>query len=130
MTVKDPVKNQEYVAKHRKNVRQEMGEEAYKKMEAEARRLRRQKEKERKALEANTLPPLDLNALKNYTSLPSLDINNLINLLPPPPPPPRQQKKRGRKPKQTEDITDNMTAKEKRRIYIRNYMRNYRKEQQ
>jgi hypothetical protein len=119
MTVKDPVKNQEYVAKHRKNVREQMGEEAYKKREAEARRLRRQKQKQ-------TLPPLDMNALKNYTSLPSLDINNLINLLPPPPVP-KQQKKRGPKPKQTEDITDNMTAKEKRRIYIRNYMRQYRK---
>ena len=44
MAVKDPVKNQEYVAKHRKNVREQMGEEAYKKREAEARRLRRQKQ--------------------------------------------------------------------------------------
>ena len=119
MAVKDPVKNQEYVAKHRKNVREQMGEEAYKKREAEARRLRRQKQKQ-------TLPPVDMEALKNYTALRPMDINNLINLLPPPPVP-KQQKKRGPKPKQTEDITDNMTAKEKRRIYIRNYMRQYRK---
>ena len=119
MTVKDPVKNQEYVAKHRKNMRQELGEEEYKKREAEARRLRRQKQKQ-------TLPPVDMEALKNYTTLRPMDINNLINLLPPPPVP-KQQKKRGPKPKQTEDITDNMTAKEKRRIYIRNYMRQYRK---
>jgi hypothetical protein len=55
-----------------------------------------------------------------------MDINNLINLLPPPPAP-KQQKKRGPKPKQTEDITENMTAKEKRRIYIRNYMRQFGK---
>ena len=42
MTVKDPVKNQAYVAKHRKNLREQIGEEEYKKREAEARRLRRQ----------------------------------------------------------------------------------------
>ena len=118
MAVKDPVKNQEYVAKHRKNMRQELGEEEYKRRETEARRLRRQKQKQ-------TLPPLDMEALKNYTTLRPMDINNLINLLPPPPAP-KQQKKRGPKPKQTEEITDNMTAKERRRIYIRNYMREYR----
>ena len=84
-----------------------------------ARRLRRQKQKQ-------TLPPVDMEALKNYTTLRPMDINNLINLLPPPPAP-KQQKKRGPKPKQSEDITDNMTAKERRRIYIRNYMREYRK---
>ena len=126
MPTKDHEKNKAYVAKHRKNLREQMGEEAYKKQEAEARKLRRQK----KAKEANTLPPLDLNALKNYTSLPSMDINHLINLLPPPPPAPIQQKKRGRKPKPIEEATENMTAKERRRIYIRNYMLNYRKEQQ
>ena len=125
MPTKDHEKNKAYVAKHRNHLREQMGEEAYRKKEADERRLRRQK----KAKEANTLPPLDLNALKNYTSLPSMDINHLINLLPPPPAP-KQQKKRGPKPKPIEGATENMTAKERRRIYIRNYMRNYRKEQQ
>ncbi len=61
--------------------------------------------------------------------LQQLDINNLINALPPLPPLPKPQekKKRGRKPKPQEEITDNMTYKEKRRIYMRNYMKNYKK---
>jgi hypothetical protein len=52
-----------------------------------------------------------------------LDINNLINLLPHPPKPQPEKKKPGRKPKPQEEITDNMTYKEKRKIYMRNYMR-------
>ena len=78
MTVRDPVKNQEYVAKHSKNVREQMGEEAHKKREAEAHRLRRQKQNQ-------TLPPLDMEALKKYTLLCPTEINNLIDLLPPQP---------------------------------------------
>ena len=70
------------------------------------------KEKERKAHEAQTSPPLDMEALKNYTALHPMDITNLINLSPPPPAP-KQQKKRGPKPKQAEYITENMTAKGK-----------------
>ena len=105
--VKDPVKYQEYVAKLRKNVRNEMRVEASKKGEAEARKLRSLQEKERKAHEAKTLPSLDsMEALKSYTALRPMDINNLINLLPPPPTP-NQKKKRGPKPKQSEDINDN-----------------------
>ena len=59
--------------------------------------------------------------------LQALDINNLINLLPPPPKPQPEKKKRGRKPKPQEEITDNMTYKEKRKLYMRNYMKNYKK---
>jgi hypothetical protein len=77
MTVKNPVKNQAYVAKHSKNLREQIGKEEYKKREAEARRLRRQKQKQ-------TLPPVDMEALKDYTSLCLMDITNLIDLLPPP----------------------------------------------
>ena len=122
MSVKDRIKNQEYVAKHCKNVRKEMGEDACKKREAQARKLRGLEEKEKKAHEAKTLSPLDMEALKNYTALRPMDINNLINLLSPPPAR-KQQKKREPKPKQSKDVTDNMTAKEKRRNYIRDYMR-------
>ena len=120
MPVKDPVKNQEYVAKHRKSVREQMGEEAYKKMESEARKLRRQKAK------AKAQPQIDVNALANFTSLRPLDINQLMTFAPQPQPPQPQQKKRGPNPKPAEKINENMTAKEKRRIYIRNYMREYR----
>ena len=111
-------KNKEYQAKHRKTTREQMGEEAYKKMESEARKLRRQKAK------TKAQPQIEFNALTNFTSLRPLDINHLMTFAPQPPQP--QQKKRGRKPKPAEEINENMTAKEKRRIYIRNYMREYR----
>ena len=42
-------KNNEYVAKHRKKAREELGDEAYKKQEAEARKLRPQKAKAKAA---------------------------------------------------------------------------------
>ena len=61
-------KNKEYQAKHRKSTREQMGEEAYKKMESEARKLRRQKAK------AKAQPQIDMNALANFTSLRPLDI--------------------------------------------------------
>jgi hypothetical protein len=96
------------------------------KKKAEARALRRQKEKARKAQEAITLPTLkslNANELFDLPKLQPLDINNLINLLPPPSKPQPEKKKRGRKPKSHEEITDNMTFKEKRKIYMRNYMR-------
>ena len=48
MPTKDKVKNQEYVAKHRTNLRASLGDEAYKKQEAEARKIRRQKAKANK----------------------------------------------------------------------------------
>jgi hypothetical protein len=113
-------KNNEYQARHRKTTREQMGEEAYKKMESEARKLRRQKAK------AKAQPQIDMNALANFTSLRPLDINHLMTLAPQPQQPRPQQKKRGRKPKPAEEVNDNMTYKEKRRIYIRNYMREYR----
>jgi len=130
MGVKDNQKNKEYVAKHRKTLRATLGDDGYKKKEAEARALRRQKEKARKAQEAITLPPLkslDINELFEMPKLQPLDINNLINLLPPLPKPQPEKKKRGRKPKPQEEITDNMTYKEKRKLYMRNYMKNYKK---
>lgn len=131
MPVKDNEKNKAYVEKHRKKLRETIGDAEYRKREAEARALRRKKEKERKALEAITLPPIkpsNNNELFEIPKLQSLDINNLINLLPPPPlPKPQEKKKRGRKPKPQEEITDNMTYKEKRRIYMRNYMAKYLK---
>ena len=125
MVVKDGEKNKAYVKKHRTNKREELGEEEYKRREAEARALRRQKEKARKQQQAITLPPLkplEINELFDISKLQPLDINNLINLLPPLLKP-QQKKKRGPKPKPQEEINENMTYKEKRRIYMRNYMR-------
>ena len=81
MAVKDNQKNKEYVAKHRTAARATMGEAEYKKKEAEARALRRQKEKVKKAQEAITLPPLKLSGANELFDLPKLqplDINNLI----------------------------------------------------
>ncbi len=132
MAVKDNEKNKEYVAKHRKAARATMGDEEYKKKEAEARALRRKKAKAKQAEEAITLPPLkplDINELFDTHTLKPLDMNNLINLLPSLPtiPKPQEKKKRGRKPKPQETITENMSFKEKRKIYMREYMREYKK---
>jgi hypothetical protein len=130
MAVKDNQKNKEYVAKHRTTARETMGDAEYKKEEVEARALRRQKERARKAQEAITLPPLKLSGANELFDLPKLqplDINNMINLLPPLPKPQPEKKKRGRKPKPHEEITDTMTYKEKRKIYMRNYMKEYKK---
>ena len=69
MTVKDPVKNQEYVAKHRKHMQEEVWEAEYKRREAEARRLRGQMQKQ-------TLPPLNMETLHKFRPM---DINNLIS---------------------------------------------------
>ena len=88
----------------------------------------RQKEKAKKAQEAITLPPLKLSGANELFDLPKLqplDINNMINLLLPMPQ--LEKKKRGRKPKPHEEITDTMTYKEKRKIYMRNYMKEYKK---
>ena len=130
MAVKDNQKNKEYVAKHRTAARATMGEAEYKKKEAEARALRRQKEKVKKAQEAITLPPLKLSGANELFDLPKLqplDINQMINLLSPLPKPQPEKKKQGRKSKPHEEITDNMTYKEKRKIYMRNYTKEYKK---
>ena len=132
MAVKDNEKNKEYVVKHRKAARATMGDEEYKKKEAEARALRRKKAKAKQAEEAITLPPLkplDINELFDTHTLKPLDMNNPINLLPSLPtiPKPQEKKKRGRKPKPQENITENMSYKEKRKIYMREYMREYKK---
>ena len=53
MAVKDNEKNKEYVAKHRKAARATMGDEEYKKKEAEARALRRKKSQSQKSRGGN-----------------------------------------------------------------------------
>jgi len=65
-------KNNEYVAKHRKKAREELGDEAYKKKEAEARKLRRQK-----AAEKDLKPEQDLKTKLNTI----VYVNDMLNTL-------------------------------------------------
>ena len=69
-------KNNEYVAKHRKKARAELGDEAYKKQEAEARKLRRQKAKA-KAAEKDLKPEQDLKTKLNTI----VYVNDMLNTL-------------------------------------------------
>ena len=97
MAVKDSEKNKEYVAKHRKSTRAAMGDEEYRKKEAEARALRRKKSKSKtstRGYHTTTLKPLDINELFETHTLKPLDINNLINLLPSLPAMPKLQEKK------------------------------------
>ena len=69
-------KNNEYVAKHRKKARADMGDEAYKKQEAEARKLRRQKAKAKTA-ENDLKPEQDLKTKLNTITY----VNDMLNTL-------------------------------------------------
>jgi len=69
-------KNNEYVAKHRKKAREELGDEAYKKQEAEARKLRRQKAKAKTA-EKDLKPEQDLKTKLNTITY----VNDMLNTL-------------------------------------------------
>ena len=69
-------KNNEYVAKHRKKAREKLGDEAYKKQEAEARKLRRQKAKAKTA-EKDLKPEQDLKTKLNTI----VYVNDILNTL-------------------------------------------------
>ena len=114
MPTKDPVKNQEYVAKSRGKLRASIGDEAYKKQEAEARKLRRQKAKAR-----NNDTYSKIAATQVASNMVNDLFNNVLSSIP--------QKRRGRPRKDTPVSTANLSYKERRRIYMRNYMRTYRK---
>ena len=114
MPTKDPAKNQEYVAKSRGKLRASICDEAYKKQEAEARKLRRQKAKARNN---------DTNSKIAATQVASYMVNDLFNNILSSIP----QKRRGRPRKDTPVSTANLSYKERRRIYMRNYMRTYKK---
>ena len=116
MPTKDPVKNQEYVAKSRGKLRASIGDEAYKKQEAEARQLRRLKAKAQANLTNTNSKVVATRIASNFVG----DVfNNILSTIP--------QKRRGRPRKDTPISTDHLTYKERRRIYMRNYMRTYRK---
>ena len=114
MPTKDPVKNQEYVAKSRSKSRASMGDEAYKKQEAEARKLRRQKAKAR-----NNNANSKIVATQVASNMINDLFSNILSSIP--------QKRRGRPRKEADVTTTNLSYKERRRIYMRNYMRTYRK---
>lgn len=116
MPTKDPVKNQEYVAKSRSKLRASIGDDAYKKQEAEARQLRRQKAKARNSLTNTSSKIVATQLASNMIN----DLfNNVLSGIP--------HKRRGRPRKDTPVSTQNLTYKERRRIYMRNYMRTYKK---
>jgi hypothetical protein len=121
MPTKDKVKNQEYVAKHRTNLRASIGDEAYKKQEAEARKLRRHKVKANSQQEQTKRK---MTATKMGNDMVNNLFNNIkvIELKP---------KKRGRPIKEDPIDTTNLPYKERRKIYMRLYMRelNQRKRQ-
>ena len=71
-----PPKNNEYVAKYRKKAREEIGDEAYKKKEAETRALRRQKAKA-KAAEKDLKPEQDLKTKLNTITY----VDDMLNTL-------------------------------------------------
>jgi hypothetical protein len=73
-------KNNEYVAKHRQKAREDMGDEAYRKKEAEARALRRRKAKEAKEVKE---PKKDLKAEQDLkTKINTINyVNDLLNTL-------------------------------------------------
>jgi len=112
MPTKDPVKNKEYVAKSRSKLRASIGDEAYKKQEAQARQLRRQKAKAK----ANpNLTHSKISATQVASNMINDIFNNILSNIP--------QKRRGRPRKDTPVSTSNLSYKERRRIYMQNYMR-------
>ena len=76
-------KNNAYVAKHRQKAREDMGDETYRKKEAEARVLRRRKAKEAKEAKEVKEPKKDLKAEQDLkTKINTINyVNDLLNTL-------------------------------------------------
>ena len=88
MPTKDPVKNQEYVAKSRSKLRASIGDEAYKKQEAEARKLRRQKAKANANFNGTNNTNAKIAASQMSSNIVNDLFNNVLSTIP--------QKQRGR----------------------------------
>ena len=116
MPTKTLEKNIEYVAKHRSKLRASIGDEAYKKKEAEARQLRRLKAKAK--ADSNITNAKSLASRTGSNMIDNL-FNNVLSSIP--------QKRRGRPRKNTPTNTNDLSVAERKRIYMRNYMRNYKK---
>ncbi len=113
MPTKDKVKNQEYVAKHRTNLRTSIGDEAYKKQEAEARKLRRHKAKANNQEEQTKRK---ISATKMGNDMVNEIFNNVKINEPKP-------KKRGRPQIPIPTDTANLPYRERRKLYMRKYLR-------
>jgi len=113
MPTKDKVKNQEYVAKHRTNLRASIGDEAYKKQEAEARKLRRHKAK---ADNQGEQTKRKIIATKMGNDMVN-DLFNNVKINEPKP------KRRGRPLIPIPTDTANLPYREKRKLYMRKYLR-------
>ena len=113
MPTKDKVKNQEYVAKHRTNLRASLGDEAYKKQEAEARKLRRQKAKANNQGEQTNRKII-------ATKMGNDMVNELFNNIKINEPKP---KRRGRPQIPIPTDTTNLSYTERRKLYMRKYLR-------
>ena len=116
MPTKTLEKNIEYVAKHRNNLRASMGNDAYKKKEAEARQLRRLRAK---ANANSNTTNAKVQATQTGANMINDLFNNVLSSIP--------QTRRGRPRKDIPALTNDLSVAEKKRIYMRNYMRNYRK---
>ena len=116
MPTKTLEKNREYVAKSRAKTRELIGDDAYKKQEAEARQLRRLKAKAK-----TDTNQVQAKLLANKTASNMIDdlFSNIISNIP--------ITRRGRPRINTNTDTSNLSYTEKRRIYMRNYMRHYKK---
>ena len=116
MPTKTLEKNKLYVAKHRTNLRASIGDEAYKKQEAQARQLRRLKAK---ANANSSTTTAKLVATQTASSMVDDLFSNILSNIP--------QTRRGRPKKDIPPITTDLSYAQKRRIYMQNYMRSYRK---
>lgn len=119
MPTKDSVKNREYVAKSRAKQIAAMGEEAYKKQQAEAQKLRRLKLK----VKANEKVIEDVKTKVVAKQVASNMTNDLFaSVLSSVP-----STRRGRPKLDTPISTEGLSKKDKYRVYMRLYMRTYKK---
>lgn len=119
MPTKDSIKNSEYVAKSRAKKKAAMGEDAYKKQQAEAQKLRRLKVKVKANVEARN----ELNTKIVTTQVASTLTNDLFASVLSSVPATR----RGRPKLATPASTEDLSKKDKHRLYMRLYMRAYKK---
>ena len=113
MPTKENEKNKQYVAKHRTNLRASIGDEAYKKQEAEARKLRRHKAKAKSQDEQT-------NRKISATKMGNDMVNELFNNVKVNEP---KTKRRGRPQIPIPTDTANLPYRERRKLYMRKYLR-------
>lgn len=127
MPTRDPIKNMEYVEKSRAKLRASIGDEAYKKKEADERRERYHKQKARELEFQRHQVKTKVEATRTASNM----INDLFKNLKIEEPvvkrrvgrPKKERKPVGRPKKEDPVDTENMPYKEKKKIYMRKYMR-------